>query len=106
MGRIIEVLRSFVSDETGFVKQQNSLELSWVVGVLMWAAAITGMPQAADAGTGYHSFGPPPCYYFGSNYCGTKCYESGHQYGGAYCETDSDHHDVGKCYCKKYPTDL
>ena len=82
MLRIIEVLRLFVSDETGFVKQHNSLELSWVVGVLMGAATIAGMPQPADANTGWHSFGPP-CYYYGSNYCATKCYESGHQYGGA-----------------------
>ena len=59
MGRIIEVLRSFVSDETGFVKQENSLELSWVVGVLMGAAVMFGGPTAseADDSWSWHSHG-------------------------------------------------
>ena len=49
MLRIIEVLRSFVSDETGFVKQENSLALPWTASILIAAAVMFGGPTASEA---------------------------------------------------------
>ena len=65
MLRIIEVLRLFVSDETGFVKQQNSLALPWTASIMIAAAVMFGGPTAseADDSWSWHDHGWCPEHY-------------------------------------------
>ncbi len=82
MGRIIGVLRSFVSDETGFVKQQNSLALSWTASIMIAAAVMLGGPTASVANTppdGPHRHGGPCVTNAGCKY--TWCLVNGHNVG-------------------------
>ena len=91
MVRIIEVLRSFVSDETGFVKQQNSLALSWTAGIMIAAAVMLGGPTASGAD-------PAEAFHFHYSPCATTlgcrnywCPQYDHTEG--FCHNH-------KCYCR------
>ena len=81
MLRIIEVLRSFVSDETGFVKQENSLALSWTASVLIAAAVLLGPPAESGAGTS----GQPHAACPGQALCMDYCTSAGAGHRTGFC---------------------
>ena len=76
MLRIIEVLRLFVSDETGFVKQQNSLALPWTASVMIAAAVMFGGPTASEADDSWSWHAHGACS--GDVDCRRTCIENDH----------------------------
>ena len=46
---LLAVMRTFVSDETGFVRQKASLPLPWTVGMIIAAAVFLSGPTASEA---------------------------------------------------------
>ena len=76
MLRIIEVLSRFVSDETGFVKQQNSLALPWTASIMIAAAVMFGGPTASEADDSWSWHAHGACS--SDQACGCTCYSAGH----------------------------
>ena len=72
MLRIIEVLSRFVSDETGFVKQQNSLALPWTASIMIAAAVMFGGPTASEANSSWSWHAHGACYSDGA--CSHRCF--------------------------------
>ena len=83
---IAEVVRSFIFDESGFVKQRDTIGLSWTVGVLLVAAVFWTNPTAVPAGSASSQHGTCSS----STCCADTCSDAGHC--GSYC-------DGGACYC-------
>ena len=88
---IIEVLRLFVSDETGFVKQENSLALPWTASVMIAAAVMLGGPTASEADTSWSWHDHGACS--SDQQCAQECWRQGH--GNGFVCTGG-----GTCRCK------
>lgn len=88
---IIEVLRLFVSDETGFVKQGNSLALPWTASIMIAAAVMFGGPTASEADSSWSWHAHGACS--SDHDCEMKCNAGGH-YSGYACTGG------GTCRCK------
>ena len=91
MLRIIEVLRSFVSDETGFVKQHNSLALPWTASIMIAAAVMFGGPTASEANWSWSWHDHGACS--SDQACVDRCNYNSH-HSGSVCTGG------GTCRCK------
>lgn len=91
MLRIIEALSRFVSDETGFVKQQNSLALPWTASIMIAAAVMFGGPTASEANSSWSWHAHGACS--DDVACGCNCSTAGH-HNGSVCTGG------GTCRCK------
>ena len=79
MLRIIEVLRLFVSDETGFVKQENSLALPWTASIMIAAAVMFGGPTASEANYSWSWHAHGACA--DDDACEKRCHYMSHHVG-------------------------